>query len=451
MPEAALTEPSPRPVRIARGGWLDALRFIVGALIILYHFREAAPVPLGQLHPVFERGYLLTDFFIIDSGYVLARIYGDRLASGQASLRAYARQRLLRVIPAHLAVSLVLVLLVGGAALAGIAPSNPRWFDWSQLPAQVLLVQAYGVPGGQGWNAPTWTLSALIGCYLLLPWICRALWRWPPVAMVIGATLLVVAADIAASLWLGDPIYRLPMRYGILRALPLFLLGVAAAFYGSRVCVAPHRARAIGLAAAFALVGLQAFGAFSLVSLGLMTVIIWAAGAVPVRSPSRLIEHLALMSFSMFLTNEVSRIVWFGLLDALGQEAWSSGVRWVLWAIGLVGAFVAAAVFRYGFDRPVQTWLSPSRRGGRPECRPPPPNRPWNGPRAPASPRPGARARPSSTRRGLDQGRGSMLAGPDPAAASGSVWRTGSRAAPGRGGRQAEHRPWPSSVIRSIS
>ena len=31
-----------RPPRIARGGWLDALRFIVGALIILYHFREAA-------------------------------------------------------------------------------------------------------------------------------------------------------------------------------------------------------------------------------------------------------------------------------------------------------------------------------------------------------------------------------------------------------------------------
>ena len=86
-----------RPPRIARGGWLDALRFIVGALIILYHFREASPVPLPQLHPVFDRGYLLTDFFIIDSGYVLARIYGDRLAAGQASLRAYARQRLLRV------------------------------------------------------------------------------------------------------------------------------------------------------------------------------------------------------------------------------------------------------------------------------------------------------------------------------------------------------------------
>lgn len=355
---------TPLPPRIARGGWLDALRFIVGALIILYHFRDAAPVPLPQLHPVFDRGYLLTDFFIIDSGYVLARIYGDRLASGQASLRAYARQRLLRVIPAHLAVSLVLVLLVGGAALAGIAPSNPRWFDWSQLPAQVLLIQAYGVPGGQGWNAPTWTLSALIGCYLLLPWICRAVWRWPPVAVVVGATLLVVAADVAATLWLGDPIYRLPMRYGILRALPLFLLGVAAAFYGARVYVAPRRAGAICLGAVVALVGLQAFGAFSLLSLGLMTVIIWAAGAVPVLRPSRLVEHLALMSFSMFLTNEVSRIVWFGLLDALGQDALSSNIRWALWSIGFAGTFVAAAVFRYGFDRPVQTWLNPSRRAG---------------------------------------------------------------------------------------
>jgi len=360
MSRAPTASTGPTPPRIARGGWLDALRFIVGAMIILYHFREAAPVPLGQLHPVFDRGYLLTDFFILDSGYVLARIYGDRLAAGKASIRAYSRQRLLRVVPAHLMVILVLVAIVGGAALAGVAPSNPQWFDWSQLPAQVLLVQAYGVPGGQGWNAPTWTLSALIGCYLLLPWICRGLWRLTPLTALLGAIGLLVVGNQAAILWLGDPLYRLPLWFGILRALPLFLLGVAAAFYGSRVYVSPRTAGVIGAAAAFVLAGLQAFGPFSLVSLGLMTVIIWAAGAVPVRRPSRLVEHLALMSFAMFLTNEVSRIVWFGLLEAVGQDGASSGVRWTLWAVGFLGAFVAAAVFRYGFDRPVQTWLNPS-------------------------------------------------------------------------------------------
>ena len=56
---------------IVRGGWLDALRFIVAGLIILHHFQMSAPVPLAEgLHPVFERGgFLLTNFFLIDSGY----------------------------------------------------------------------------------------------------------------------------------------------------------------------------------------------------------------------------------------------------------------------------------------------------------------------------------------------------------------------------------------------
>ncbi|RZJ38855.1 MAG: acyltransferase, partial [Brevundimonas sp.] len=49
-------------VPIVRGGWLDALRFIVASLIILHHFQMSAPVPLAEgLHPVFERGgFLLT-------------------------------------------------------------------------------------------------------------------------------------------------------------------------------------------------------------------------------------------------------------------------------------------------------------------------------------------------------------------------------------------------------
>lgn len=349
-----------RPARIARGGWLDVLRFAAGSLIILYHFREAAPLPLGQIHPVFDRGFLLTDFFIIDSGYVLARIYGERLASGGMDVRTYARQRLLRVFPAHLAVIAGLAALVAAAALAGFRPSNPQWFDWSQLPAQALLVQAYGVPGGVGWNAPTWTLSALIGCYLLLPWVCRALWGRPWATAAVAIALL-FAADVASRVWLGDPVYRLPLRFGFLRAFPLFLLGVAAAVVGARVYVRPAVAGALGLGAVGALALVQAVGPFGLASLLLMTLIIWAAGALPVVRPSRLIEHLGLMSFAMFLTNEVTRIVWFGAFDAVGQSDWSVGMRWGVWAAGLAAAFMGAAAFRYGFDRPVQDRLNPPR------------------------------------------------------------------------------------------
>ena len=52
------------------------------------------------------------------------------------------------------------------ATSAGAPPRNPEWFAWDQLPAQLLLLQSYGVHGGLGWNAPTWSISALIGCYL---------------------------------------------------------------------------------------------------------------------------------------------------------------------------------------------------------------------------------------------------------------------------------------------
>lgn len=350
-----------RPPPIARGGWLDALRFIVGAMIVLYHFREAAPLPLTALHPVFERGYLLTDFFIIDSGYVLARIYGDRLAQGGVRLTDFYRQRFLRVVPAHMAVSLALAGLVLAASLLGQAPSHPEWFDWSRFPAQFFLVQAYGVPGGEGWNAPTWTLSALLGCYLALPLLARAARDQPPWIVLGAGVAALLAANLAAHAVLGLPVYEMPLRFGFLRAFPLFLLGVAVALFAGRVYCPPRRAAWLAIGALAALVVAQALGRNSLLSLGLLTVIIFAAGAAPVRRPSRIVEHLALMAFSIFLTNEVVRIVWFGALDAIGWSAWSQGLRWTAWSAGLAAAFVGAAVFRYGFDRPTQAWFNRPR------------------------------------------------------------------------------------------
>ena len=156
---------------IARGGWLDALRFIVASMIILHHFQAAGPVPLAQtLHPVFERGgFLLTNFFLIDSGYVLMRVYGGAVGRGAMSPGDFFIKRFLRVYPAHLFMGLTLVGLVLATAVFGIAPRHPTWFAWDQLPAQLTLTQAFGIHGGLGWNAPSWSISALIGCYVVFP------------------------------------------------------------------------------------------------------------------------------------------------------------------------------------------------------------------------------------------------------------------------------------------
>jgi peptidoglycan/LPS O-acetylase OafA/YrhL len=343
---------------IARGGWLDALRFIVASLIILHHFQAAGPTPLAEaLHPVFERGgFLLTNFFLIDSGYVLMRVYGGSVGSGRLSPGEFFLKRFLRVYPAHLIMGLGLVALVVLGGLVGIAPRNPEWFAWDQLAAQLTLTQAFGVPGGLGWNAPSWSVSALLGCYVAFPWILTALRRTGPWTALIAAGGLYLLVNEATLSLLGYPVYQMPMMFGIWRALPLFALGMALAVFSERVFVAPRLARIVGVAAAVGLATVQAFDKHALISIVFIALILLAAGAIPVTRPSRWAEKASVVSFAMFITNEPVRIVWFGLVNVLvARFALPVGVQWGLWAAGVAAAFVFAFAFHALIDQPIQT------------------------------------------------------------------------------------------------
>ncbi len=358
---------------IARGGWLDALRFIVASLIILHHFQAAGPVPLAQaLHPVFERGgFLLTNFFLIDSGYVLMRVYGGAVGRGAMSPGDFFIKRFLRVYPAHLIMGLALVALVVVSAVAGIGPRHPTWFAWDQLPAQLTLTQAFGIPGGLGWNAPTWSVSALVGCYVVFPYILRVLAKLGPWTALLAVAGLYLLANAATHAFLGHPVYQMPMQFGFFRALPLFILGMGLAVFSERVFVAPRLARIVGVSAAVGLAVVQAFDKNALISLGFISLIILAAGAIPVLKPSKLIERASVVSFSMFITNEVVRIAWFGVANVLiAKFTLPVEAQWGLWVAGVLAAFVFAFAFHTAIDQPIQTriktWLSRRRRNRRP-------------------------------------------------------------------------------------
>lgn len=351
-------------IPIVRGGWLDALRFIVAGLIILHHFQGAGPIALAEsLHPVFERGgFLLTNFFLIDSGYVLMRVYGAPVAGGRMSAGDFFLKRYLRVLPAHLIMGLSLVVLIVGGGLLGFSPRAPEWFRWDQLPAQLTLTQAFGVPGGLGWNAPSWSISALIGCYLAFPWLLKGIARlgpWSVLALGVGGYLL--ANQLTWSL-LGYPVYQMPMGYGFIRALPLFALGMALAWFAQKVWISPKLAAWAGIGAALALAFVQYFDKHALVSLACISVIILTAGATPTPRPSKWVEKAAQVSFSMFITNEVVRIAWFGVANvAIARFALPVGAQWALWAGGGVAAFAFAFAFHFLIDNPIQSrirgWL----------------------------------------------------------------------------------------------
>jgi len=354
---------------IVRGGWLDALRFIVAGLIILHHFQMSAPVPLAEgVHPVFERGgFLLTNFFLIDSGYVLMRVYGASVARGSMSAGDFFLKRYLRVLPAHLIMGLSLVALVVVGGALGFAPRAPEWFRWDQLPAQLTLTQAFGVHGGYGWNAPSWSVSALIGCYLAFPWILRGLVKLGPWSVLaLGVSGYLVANQLTWTL-LGYPVYQMPMGFGFFRALPLFFLGMTLAWFAQKVWVAPRLAGWAGIGAALLLAFVQYFDKHALISLACISVIILAAGATPTPRPSKWVEKAAQVSFSMFITNEVVRITWFGFANVLiAKFALPSPVQWALWFAGVAAAFVFAFLFHAIVDTPIQDrirgWLKSRRR-----------------------------------------------------------------------------------------
>ena len=356
---------------IARGGWLDALRFIVASLIILHHFQAAGPHALAEtVHPVFERGgFLLTNFFLIDSGYVLMRVYGSAVGSGRMTGTDFFLKRFLRVVPAHLMMLGALVALVVLGSLVGFAPRNPEWFAWDQLPAQLFLVQSFGVYGGLGWNAPTWSISALIGCYLCFPFILRLLRGLGPWTALFGVAGLYLLANELTWALLGYPVYQMPLVHGFFRGLPLFVLGMGLAVFSEKLWIAPKLAGWLGVLAVVALACVQWFDKHALVSLMLISTIILAAGAVPVRRPSKLVEKAAVVSFAMFISNEVVRIAWFGAANvAIARLGLSEPAQWAIWGVGVLAAFVFAWVFHLLIDAPLQNrikaWLK-RRSGGR--------------------------------------------------------------------------------------
>ncbi|HWT51402.1 MAG TPA: acyltransferase, partial [Caulobacter sp.] len=348
---------SPALPVLSRDGPLDALRFLAALFIVLYHVAERAPVSLFSLSPAFGRGYLATDFFLMLSGYVLARAYGPRIASEDVDTLGFLKRRLQRIWPSHLVMLALFVAFFVGTSALGLAPQNPQWFQWDQLPSQVFLVQAWFAPGTSGWNIPTWTLSALVVAYALFPTVWRkvAVTKRPLQLLAMGVCLW-VAIDFAAFDLLGVHGYQLPLRFGLIRGVPLFMIGVLVA----RLPVtelAQRQALPLALATLAIVCGIQGLGNFDHFSLALLAFLIYAAGASKPRN-WRWAGAAGRLSFSLFLTNTLTAVIWFGLVRMLEAKlGLTSAVEWLLWSMAIPATIVAAWMFEKIVDAPLQKWV----------------------------------------------------------------------------------------------
>ncbi|MBI2714006.1 MAG: acyltransferase [Rhizobiales bacterium] len=214
---------NPGPVQRYRA--LDGYRFIAASLIVLFHYDGDFGLGRGQLTPVVRSLDVMVDFFFVLSGFVIAVTYGEAMSS----LRDYGsflRRRLARVLPLHLAVLCVFI----GFALAhksGVLTANhPEMLDLTALPANALLLHAWGTVGHLSFNAPSWSISAELLVYLAFPVLLIAARRLPLITNLALLVVGIVAISFFRSAMGLRDWTEATYDFGALRALPTFFLGV---------------------------------------------------------------------------------------------------------------------------------------------------------------------------------------------------------------------------------
>lgn len=361
MPACAAPAPPNPPVRPIRGGPLDALRFVAALFVVVFHFGDSAPVPLQSFHPVLARGYLATDFFLILSGFVIARAYGPGVVSGAVSFGRFWSRRFLRCYPTHLTTLALLVLMVGLGGLFGYHAVDGGRFDLAGLPAQILLLHSIGLGVGQ-WNIPSWTISTLLICYAAFPALWRAMLRVSSPAAALSLGLLVLlGADLISVLVLHAEQFSLGLRWTLLRAAPLFLVGLTLARAVQTASFGSTSARALGFSgAAFLLANALIVGPDMISVLAICTVIL-GCGSAPVVRPLPGAAWGARVSFSLFMVHTLTGALWFDAMTPAVAALWPSApvaAGWLMWLAGLGLTVAVAAVYCRFVDEPMVAWLN---------------------------------------------------------------------------------------------
>lgn len=365
---ASLSPTSSPPLR---GGALDALRFVAALFVVVFHFGDQAPVALSELHPFLGRGYLATDFFLMLSGFVLAKAYGPAVAARRISLGRFWSKRFVRCYPTHLITLGLLAAMVGAGALLGFTSDNAGRFDWSGLPAQVFLLHAFGLGGGH-WNIPSWTISTLLICYLFFPMLWRAMLTITRPASALSLGLLILTgSNLLSVALLGGEQFNLPFQWCFLRAAPLFLVGLTLARAVQTADLKASTARVVGFGGGAVLLLNAVLAGPDMINILAICAVMIGCGASPTTKALPFAAWGARVSFCLFMVHTITGAVWFDVVQPLATRlvpALAEGpvLGWMMWIGALVAAVVGAALYDHFIDSPIQRVLNARLFGRRP-------------------------------------------------------------------------------------
>jgi len=236
---------------------LTSLRFYAAMWVVLFHYWPH--LAISGTPPLVAKGYLGVECFFILSGFILCHVYLPAFEDGRFKYGDFLWARIARIYPLHLA-TLVGIGLMAAAALSAGLPIDPNVLSWTSLPANLALVQAWGLAPTAGWNHPSWSISAEWFAYLSFPAFALAVvaLRKRPLMALAASLALMAGLYVGFERITGQPLTRATIAWGALRIVPCFALGCAL-FLTCRKSVADRRNALAGAAffAATALVSAQ--------------------------------------------------------------------------------------------------------------------------------------------------------------------------------------------------
>ena len=205
---------------------LTALRFFAAFWVVLYHYWPKLDVAFTPA--MAAKGYLGVEAFFVLSGFILCHVYLAGFGDGRFRYGDFLWNRLARVYPLHLATLVGVGAMAIAAGLAGMAV-DANILSWKALPANLLLVHAWGFAPVSGWNHASWSISAEWFAYLSFPAFAFAAWRLRerPVAAVLGALAFIAAIYPAFQALAGFSLTDATIQWGALRIVPCFAYGCA--------------------------------------------------------------------------------------------------------------------------------------------------------------------------------------------------------------------------------
>jgi peptidoglycan/LPS O-acetylase OafA/YrhL len=337
---------------------LTAIRFFAALWVVLYVYWPK----LATTSPAFiAKGYLGVEVFFTLSGFILCHVYLAATEDRSFRYGSFIWARLARIYPLHLA-TLLVIGVMGVAALAMGVELKHDVLVWGDLPAELLLVHAWGFAKSSGWNHASWSISSEWFAYLAFPvfaWVALRNKARPRLGVALALAFLggVYAAYQAAT---GASLTEATFYWGALRIVPCFTYGCALYLLWRSGAADGRMKPFIGLVLSLlALVASAAFGAPD-------GVVVAAGGA--------LILFLAALSSSDLQLGIHPVLVWLGevsyavylvcipwelLVTGAGGRLLHFGDRMPLyaWLFMVIGLLPAAALAHYLVERPARTLM----------------------------------------------------------------------------------------------